>query len=43
MDVYKVLNLYTFLGIIVLLLFIKQQFVTKFIPYLKAMLQSKFK
>jgi hypothetical protein len=43
MDVYQVLNLYTFLGIIVLLIFIKQLVVTKFIPYLKTLIQSKFK
>lgn len=43
MDVYQVLNFYAGLGIIVLLLLIKHTIVTRVIPYLRYLIQSKLK
>lgn len=43
MNIYTILNFYAFIGIFVLLLYFKQVVVTRFIPYLRTLIQSKFK
>jgi|LauGreDrversion4_2_1035121.scaffolds.fasta_scaffold03190_9 hypothetical protein len=43
MNIYTVLNIYAFIGILVLLMYVKQLITMKFIPYLRALIQARFK